>query len=259
MRRIALTRDVPDSIARCELTHVPRQPIDIARARAQHADYEVALRRTGCRVERVPAAPDCPDSVFIEDTAVVLAEVAILTRPGAASRRAETDAVADALAAYRGVCSIQPPGTVDGGDVLALGRRIYIALSGRTNAEGIRQMRAHTSPYGYVIESVPVHACLHLKSAATSLSDRAVLVQPRWIDPRVFRRHEVVTVDPTEPYGANALRVGDRIIYPSAFPRTAERIASRGLEVLTVDASELAKAEGAVTCCSLVFEDRPRP
>jgi dimethylargininase len=253
MAWVALTREVSESIGRCELTHLARQPIDIARARDQHAAYEMALREVGCCVERVPAAPECPDSVFIEDTAVVLPEVAIITRPGAPSRRPETGAVTVALRAHRRIAAIEPPATVDGGDVLVVGRRVFVGRTARSNTDGVRQMRAVLSPLGYEVESVAVSGCLHLKSAATAVAEGMVLVQPQWVSPSVFREFAIVEVDPGELYGANAVRIGARVIYPAAFPRTAERLAARGIEVRSVDVSELAKAEGAVTCCSLVF------
>ncbi len=254
MARIALTREVSEAIGQCELTHVTRMPIDVARARRQHAAYEQALRELGCRVERVPAAPESPDSVFIEDTAVVLPDCALITRPGALSRRAETAAVAEALQAYRRLFTIEAPGTLDGGDVLTIGRTLYIGQTARSNESGIAQARAHLLPLGYTVIGVPVRGCLHLKSAATQVAERTVLIQPSWIDGDLFADFERIEVDPSELYAANALRIGEQIIYPAAFPKTARRLETRGIRIRAVDASELAKAEGAVTCCSLVFD-----
>jgi len=251
---IALTREVSDTIDQCELTHVLRKPIDVAVARAQHAAYEDALRKLGCRVERVPAAPDCPDSVFIEDTAIVLSDLAVIARPGAPSRRAETSAVAKALRPYRRLLTLEAPGTLDGGDVLTIGRTLFIGQTERSNAGGIKQMRLLLSPMGYTVIGVPVNGCLHLKSAVTQVAKETLLIHPSWVDASAFVSFEVIEVDPSEPYAANALRIGDRIIYPTAFPKTARWIEARGIEVRTVDVSELAKAEGAVTCCSLVFD-----
>jgi dimethylargininase len=251
---IALTREVSDAIGRCELTHVPREPIDADRARAQHAAYEDVLRELGCRVERVPAAPDHPDSVFIEDTAVVLPELAVITRPGAASRRAEIHGVARVLRAYRRVRFIEPPGTLDGGDVLTIGRTLFVGRTERSNARGIEQMRRLLSPLGYTVIGVSVSGCLHLKSAVTQIAEETLLIQPAWVDAGAFAGVGVVEVDPSEPHAANALRIGERIICSTASPKTARRIEARGMEVRTVDVSELAKAEGAVTCCSLVFD-----
>jgi dimethylargininase len=205
-------------------------------------------------VIRVPAAPGCPDAVFIEDTAVVLPEIAVVTRPGAPSRRGETAAVAASLAAYREIRTVEAPGTLDGGDVLVVGRRAFVGQSARTNAEGIAQLRRLLAPFGYGVDGVRMAGCLHLKSAATAVDEETLLVQPAWVPPSVFAGLTIVTVDPSEPAAANALRIGGRIVYPLAFPRTAERLVTRGIELRLVDVSELAKAEGAVTCCSLVFD-----
>ena len=194
-----------------------------------------------------------PDSVFIEDTAIVFDEVAIVTRPGAVSRRLETTAVADALRPYRPLHHIEPPGTVDGGDVLVVERRVFVGRSRRTNDAGISQLRHVLAPYGYEVMSIEVRGCLHLKSAVTAVGDDLLLVNPRVAAARPFVAFDRIDVHPDEPSAANALRVGEQIIYPTSFPRTMERLERRGLRILSVDASEVAKAEGAVTCCSLVF------
>jgi dimethylargininase len=249
---LAVTREISDSLASCELTYLPRHPIDIDRARAQHRAYEEALVAAGCIVERLGAGPDMPDSVFVEDTAVVLDEVAIITRPGAESRRAETPAVVEALGRHRRLEVIQPPGTVDGGDVLVVGRRVYVGRSGRTNASAIAQMRTMLAPLDYTVSDVDVRGCLHLKSAVTVVAGDLLLANPAWIARDAFGGLDFIDVDPSEPMAANALRLGDDLIYASGFPRTAERLSRRGLPLRVVDASELAKAEGAVTCCSLI-------
>ncbi len=252
---IALTRAVPPTIANCELTHVARAPIDLGRAVAQHAEYEAALGAFGARVERVDAAPDLPDSVFIEDTAVVFDEVAVLMRPGASSRRLEVDAVAATLERYRPTESIVSPGTMDGGDVLQAGRRVFVGLSLRTNRDAARQLQAILEPLGYTVEDVPVEECLHLKSAVTAATDDLLVLNPAWIDPAHFRGMQWVPIDRGEPSGANVVRVGTAVVCAASAPRTRERLESRGLTVRAVDASELAKAEGALTCGSLIFND----
>lgn len=253
---IAFTREVSSSLGRCELTHLARAPIDLQRAREQHRQYEAALVECGCAVTRLPAGDDMPDSVFIEDVAVVFDELAIVTRPGAEARRRETDAVADALAQHRTLYRIEAPATIDGGDVLVLGRRVFVGRSSRTSDVGVEHMRRALAPHGYEVEAVDVRGCLHLKSAVTALSDDLLLMNPAWA-PRVpFASFDRIDVHPDEPLAANALRIGDRIVYPAAFPRTRERLARQGLHVRTVDASELAKAEGAVTCCSVIFESK---
>ncbi|HJZ76002.1 MAG TPA: arginine deiminase family protein [Vicinamibacterales bacterium] len=249
---VAITRAVSPAIAACELTHLSRLPIDVERAREQHRAYERALIAAGGVVERLESDESMPDSVFVEDVAIVLDELAVITRPGAASRRHETAAVADALAEYRSLATIEAPATIDGGDVLVVGRDVFVGLSSRTNNAAVQQMRAILGPRGYAVHAVKVRGCLHLKSAVTALDDGTLLVNRQWIDGKPFDRFSLVDVDPAEPAAANALRLPDRVVFPSAFPRTAERLAARGFRLEVVDASELAKAEGAVTCCSLI-------
>jgi dimethylargininase len=191
--------------------------------------------------------------VFIEDTALVLDEVAVITRPGAESRRGETAAVAAALAAYRALSFIEPPGTLDGGDILRLGKSLYVGVSGRSNTAGIHQLGSLLGSLGYTVQGVPLNDCLHLKSAVTQVAGDTLLVNPRWVDPAVFGAWRLVEVDPQEPYAANALLLGEAVVYPAAYTRTAARLEQLGLSLHRVDASELAKAEGGVTCCSLIL------
>lgn len=252
--RIAMTRSVSDAITRCELTHVARAPIDVNAARTQHAAYEAALAGLGCRVTRLPDLPDQPDAVFVEDTAVVLDEIAVITHPGAPSRRPETASVAEALARYRSLCWIQPPATLDGGDVLVLGRDVFVGLSGRTSVEGVTQLRRVLEPFGYEVSGLEVNGCLHLKSAASRVADRAVLVNADWIDVRRFTGVDVIEVDPAEPFAANALRIGATVLHSDMHPRTRERLERNAITTQVIDVSELAKAEAGVTCCSIVFE-----
>ncbi len=244
---LALTREVPAAINACELTHVERTPIDVAAARAQHAAYEAALEAAGCTVRRLPPLDDMADSVFVEDTAVVVDELAVITRPGAASRRGETESVAEALRAHRDVVSIEEPGTLDGGDVLQLGETVYVGVSARTNAEGARQLREFLESYGYIVKTIDVTRCLHLKSAVTKISPDTVLLNPDWIDKTLFQN--AIEVDPAEPFAANALLAGDTLLCSAAYPRTNARLAN----AKTIDAGELAKAEGGLTCCSILF------
>jgi len=249
---VALTRAVPPSIVRCELTHLAREPIDVARAVSQHDAYEATLARLGCTIRHLPDEPELPDSVFVEDTAVVLDEVAVITRPGAASRRGETTSVAATLGEYRSLACIETPATLDGGDVLVAGRRVYVGVSGRTNREGVRQLAELLAPHGYAVEGLDVRGCLHLKSAVTAVADDAVVVNRAWVDVDAIRGARPITVHPAEPFAANVLRVGDTLVAAAAAPRTRERLESAGFRVETVDVSELAKAEAGVTCCSLI-------
>ena len=250
---IALTRAVSRAIADCELTHLERIPIDVERARAEHAEYERMLAALGCEVRRVAPADDLPDAVFIEDTAVVLDELAIITRPGATSRRRETEAVADALRPLRPIAGIRSPGTLDGGDVLRVGTMIYVGAGHRTNDAGIDQLRALAAPHGYEIRSIPFTGCLHLKTAATYIGDGQLLVNPAWVDVREFDDLRAVAIDSREPFAANALLLGERVIHGAQFPETRRLLERAGCTVLPVPAAELAKAEGGVTCCSVLL------
>ena len=254
MPRIALVREVSDSIVHCELTHLDRTPIDVARARAQHAEYCAALRAAGCEVVEVPALHDQPDAVFVEDCAVVLDEIAVITRPGAASRRAEVETVAAVLARFRPLARIEDPGTLDGGDVLRVGRTLFVGETPRTNAAGIGQLRALLAPHGYAVVAVPVKGCLHLKTGVGEVAPGVLLINPEWVDPAPFAGYALIEVDPAEPMAANALRVGDAVVFPESYARTAQRLAAHGIAPRLVPADELGKAEGGVTCCSVVFE-----
>lgn len=250
---IALTRAVSPTIADCEISHIDRTPIDVARAIRQHAQYERTLADLGCEVRHVSAAPDHPDAVFIEDTAVVLDELAIITRPSAESRRGETAAVVSALQALRPLAHIEAPGTVDGGDVLVVGRRIFVGRTERTNDQGIAQLRDLTAPLGYLVVPVEVHGCLHLKTAVTALDDYTVLYNPAWVNAELFAPLQAVAVPNDEPMAANVVRLDNVLVYAESYPRTLALLRARGYRVVTVPADELAKAEGAVTCCSLLL------
>lgn len=253
MRHIAFTRAVGQAVGRCELTHLSRVPIDVTRARAQHAAYERALADLGCELQSIPGAPDMPDAVFVEDTAVVLDAIVVITRPGAASRRGETAAVAATLSRFRAVRALAGPATLDGGDVLRLGRTLYVGAGARTNAEGVRQLAAAAEPHGYEVRPVRVKGCLHLKSAATELAPGLVILNPAWMDPAQLQGCGVIEVDPAEPAGANVLRIGGTVLCAAAYERTNARIAAAGVAIQPLDVSELAKAEAGVTCCSLLM------
>ena len=249
----AITRNVSPAIGNCELTHMARETIDLHRARLQHRQYEQRLKEAGCQLIKLTADPDLPDSVFVEDTAIVLDEIGIITRPGAESRRAESDSVAQALMPYRRLVYIRAPGTLDGGDVLRVGKSLYVGRSARSNTEGINQLRELVSPNGYSVVPVVLRDCLHLKSAVTQVAEDMLLVNRHWVDARVFSSMRLIDVHESEPFAANALRIVDTVIYPEAFIRTRDRLEAQDLNVCIVDASELAKAEGGVTCCSLIF------
>jgi dimethylargininase len=252
--RVAISRKVSPEIGRCELSYLERVPIDVGLAQRQHLAYERCLADLGCAVTSLPCEPALPDSVFVEDTAIVLDQLAVITRPGAPSRRPETASVAAALAPWRPLLHLGPQGTLDGGDVLVLGRRVFVGRSLRSDEAGHGQLRELLAPRGYTVVPVALRGCLHLKSAVTEVSPDRLLVNPEWVDRSAFAGLGIIEVDPAEPHAANALRIGETVVFPAAFERTRGRLAGAGIGVVTVDVSELARAEGAVTCCSLVFE-----
>lgn len=253
----AVTRAISPALGRCELSHIERTPIDVELAGAQHDKYLQALESVGCRVLTLPEQAELPDSVFVEDVAIVLDEVAVLTRPGAPSRRPEVASVAELLRHHRPLEAIEEPGTLDGGDVLRIGRTLYVGQSARSNTDGIAQLCKLLAVHGYTVQGVAMRHCLHMKSAVTALDDHTVLLQPAWVDRQHFADFHIVEVDPAEAHAANVLRIGDALIMPASFPRTQQRLLDAGFKVTTVDVSELQKAEGAVTCCSLVFRSDP--
>ena len=252
--KIAITRQVSPAINQCELTHIEREPINYELAHAQHKQYTDALNSFGLEVISLDAEPDLPDSVFVEDVALVLDECAIMLNPGATSRRPEVASVEKNLTPYRKIFRIQPPATVDGGDILIVGKMVYVGISSRSTDEAIEQMKAILEPRDYQVRSVRVTGCLHLKSAVTQVRVNTLLINPKWVSKDDFPDMQFIEVDPSEPNAANAVLVDDKIIYPSAFPKTRAKLAEAGIEMLLVDADELAKAEGAVTCCSLIFK-----
>ncbi|MCH2160530.1 MAG: arginine deiminase family protein [Phycisphaerales bacterium] len=249
----ALVRDIAETIDSCELTHLERAAIDLDRARLQHEAYCQALEAVGCTLCRIAADHGCPDCVFIEDTLVVVPELAVLARPGARSRRAELPLVESAASEFRDVVRIEHPGTLDGGDVLQVGRRILVGVSGRTNRPGIDQLRDHLSPHGFTVEAIQFSGCLHLKSACTLAAPDRLLLNPAWVDPSKLGIN-AIEVDPTEPDAGNVLLVGDTLLADPRFPRTVERLQSEGINPRLVENSELAKAEAALTCCSVLLD-----
>jgi len=250
---VALTREPARALDACELTYREREPIDAAAAARQHEGYCDALRACGASVVTLPPIEELPDSVFVEDTAVVLEEVAVLTRPGAGSRRGEVQLIEPEVARLRPVVRVDAPATLEGGDVLRMGRTLYVGLSPRTNVAGADALRRLVAPHGYKVVKVEPRGCLHLKTGCSALGEEAVLVNPDWVDAAVFRGREVLAVDASEPWAANVLSVGRSVCVSAAFPRTAETLAARGYDVRAVDVSEFAKAEGGLTCMSLLF------
>ncbi|HEX4546383.1 MAG TPA: arginine deiminase family protein [Candidatus Acidoferrum sp.] len=251
---IAITRAVSPAIIHCELSFIDRKPIDLARAQEQHRAYERLLEKLGARLISLPAEPDLPDSMFVEDPAIVLDELAVIFPLGTESRRPESSSLAQALRKFRRLEYISLPGTLEGGDVLRIGRRLYVGLTKRSNAEGIRQLAAILEPHGYEVFAIPVTGCLHLKSAVTCLGRGTLLANRAWFDAAPLAGFAWLDVDPAEPHAANALAFGDTVILPASFPRTRARIEAHGFRVAPLEIAELQKAESGLTCSSLLFE-----
>jgi len=250
----ALTRQVSPTLANCELTFYDRQPIDVAKAIAQHRAYQECLRELGANIRTLPADPKFPDGVFVEDPAIVLDEIAVITRPGALSRRGETESIAEALRPFRELRWIQEPGTLEGGDVILIGKILFVGLSQRTNAGGISQLEEFVGAFGYRVVPVPVTGCLHLKSGACWAGGDTMLVNHDWVDTSVFHDFKMIAVPAEEPGASDVLPIGGKVLVPASFPRTCQVLRASGVDVLPVDVSELQKAEAGVTCMSLLFE-----
>jgi dimethylargininase len=250
----AITRAISPRMNQCELTFLKRQPIDIALAVREHQQYEIRLRDLGVTVISLPGEPDLPDAVFVEDPVVVLDEVAVLTRMGAGSRRPEAESLAIALAPFRPILRLHDPATLEGGDVMRVGRTLYVGKSVRTNAEGIRQLTDEIAPFGYTVKAVPIDGCMHLKTGCSYLGNDTLLVNREWIDPAAFPGFRILDVAPGEAWAANVLKVGDTLLMPDAFPATATLLRQQGFAIQTLGVSELMKAEAGLTCMSVLFD-----
>lgn len=240
-------------LEKCQRTYVEHAAIDFGRACRQHEDYCCALAAAGATVQTLNVNCDLPDSVFVEDTAIVLDEIAILASMGAESRRAEPVGMERELRKYRDVQRIEAPARIEGGDVLRVGRTLFVGLSSRTNAAGVNALDALVRRFGYRVTAVPVRGCLHLKTACTALPDRTLLVNPAWLDVQALHGYARLCVPDEEPWAANVALVGDVVCTAADHVRTADLIRKRGFYVTTVDISEFAKAEGGVTCLSILF------
>jgi dimethylargininase len=254
----AFTRALSPRIGECALTHLDRASINVERAARQHQDYEAALTEAGLDVIRLPELAGAPDGVFVEDIALLLGDHAIITRPGAAERARETESTAQGLAGHFTIHRLAA-GTLDGGDVLRIGRDLYVGLSSRTNREGIEALRHLAGRLGFRVAPVATTGCLHLKTAATFIGHDAagiptLLYFGPWVAPAVFAGVEPLAVAEEEAAAANALRVGRDLLIASGHPRTAEGLSRRGFHLVEVDNEELRKAEAGLTCCSLIAD-----
>jgi dimethylargininase len=254
---VALTHIISPDIARCELSFIERTPIDYDLAVQQHKAYCALLEECGLRVIELTVNKAYPDSTFIEDTAFVVQEIAVMARMGAGSRRGEVPGIESVLATYRTIDRILPPATLEGGDVLRAGQKVFVGITPRTNAAGVSSLAAILKPFAYRVIPVPVRGCLHLKSACTLIGAETILMNPYWIDPDPFKGFRVITVPEAEPWGANALLIDTLVGVHAGFRRTIEILHDLRLQVKTVDISELLKAEAGMTCSSIVLEDTP--
>jgi dimethylargininase len=252
---LALTHVPSLNLDQCQRTFVAPVPIDYGLAVRQHEAYCRMLRRCGADVRTLAVNRHLPDCVFVEDTAIVLDEIAVLASMGAPSRRAEPAGVAPELWSYREVVRVELPATLEGGDVLRVGRKLLVGLSSRTNRLGLEALGAITRRFGYKVTPVPVRGCLHLKSACAALPDGRLLVNPDWLDAWALEGFELLGVPDAEPEGANVALCGTTVCLPAAHSRTADLVCRLGFEVDTVDLSEFAKAEGCVTCLSILLAD----
>ena len=250
---LALTRLPSSSLLNCEVTHVSRQPIDIQLAFEQHESYCQALRGLGVEVEQLPSVDAYPDSVFIEDNAIVLDELVVITSMGSVSRQGEVAMIGPVLSQHRRIVQILPPATIEGGDVLRVGKRIFVGISSRTTQLGVDALRAIVEPLGYEVISVDVHHCLHLKTACTFLDDETMLVNSEWLDVEELKNYRVLHVPQFEPFGANVLSVPQGLLANAANPKTLDLIQMEGYSVTDVNISEFLKAEAGVTCLSLIM------
>lgn len=251
---IAITCQPSRRLNECELTFLERVPIDIDAAERQHADYCRILTDCGAYVFTLGANDEYPDSVFVEDTAVVLDEIGVMCLPGAASRRGEVIAVREVLAPFRPLREIVLPATVDGGDVLRMGRQLFVGISSRTNEAGAEAMWHVTEAHGYRIVPVTVSSSLHLKTGCTALDENTVIMNSDWVEAAPFAAKRILNTPPDEPFGANVLQIGDTVLMNAACPRTMDIVSSAGYTVRSVEISEFAKAEAGLTCMSVVFE-----
>lgn len=255
--QIALTRQVSQSINQCELSYMARNPIDVPKARAQHEGYNAQLRRLGLTVVELPTLDALPDAVFVEDTAVVVDEIAVAAFPGAASRQPEVDSTLQTLQRWRKIARLPAGATLDGGDVLRVGRHFFVGQAKRTNLAGIRGLADALAPFGYDVTAVPTHDCLHLKTACSALDDHRLLIHRPWVDTASFKGFELIDVPAHEAWAANVLVLGRDIVMPQGFPDTREMLELLGFRIHAVDLGELLKAESGVTCSSIIFSGDP--
>jgi dimethylargininase len=248
---LAITHLPSPKMNDCVVTYAEHQAIDLQAALRQHAAYRQLLADCGAEVRVLDVNLGHPDCVFVEDNAVVLDELVIVASLGVRSRRGETPAIAEELGKYLPLARIELPATLEGGDVLRVGRKLLVGASSRTNPYGIEALRKLAR--GYEVVVVPVRGCLHFKTACTALPDGRLLVNRAWVEPGALAGFELIDVAGDEPYAANVVSCGDAVCLASAHAQTAERLRDAGYDVHPVDLSEFAKADGGATCLSILL------
>lgn len=251
-RRAVVRRPSP-AVADGEVTHLERTPLDVERAFAQHAAYCELLISLGLQLVWAPEVPEHPDGLFVEDALLAIDGQAVLTRPGAPSRLGEVESMATILPALGlPVSHIQPPGTLDGGDVLAVGRDVFVGLSSRSNRDAVEQLATILEPFGRTVRAARVTGCLHLKSAVTALPDGSLIAVTDWIDSAFFEELGYRVHPAEERSGGDVLSYGRTVVLPASAPRTAAMIGRLGFDVCPVEVGELEKIEAGVTCMSVL-------
>lgn len=251
---IALTHTVSPNIMNGEVTFIDRKAVNYDLAVQQHDIYCQALSDCGAEVKKLSVNLNSPDSCFVEDTAIIFDEVAIITSMGISSRQHESKTIAPELDRYREIIHIELPAIIEGGDVLQIGRRVYVGLSRRTNIQGVHKLAQILKQWDYEIIPVELKNCLHLKTACTAISEEIILLNPQWVEPETFSDYKVLSVPKEEMWAANTIRVGDRILLQHGFPRTLELVSRNhnALEILNI--SEFSKIEAGLSCLSLIFQ-----
>jgi dimethylargininase len=251
----AITRAVSPCIGDCQLTFISREAIDFSKAVRQLQAYEACLSRLGVKLVSLPPEARLPDAVFVEDTAVVVDEIALIPRMGLEKRQSETRSSAALLSRFRPLTFLNRQTTLEGGDVMRIDRTLYAGASGRTNRDGIAELAKVLARYDYQVRSVAVNKCLHLKTGCSYLGRGTILANRGWIDAEALNDFEIIDVPPTEPWAANVLLIDDVVVLPTYFPETRALLEARGFRVCTTDISEFQKAEGGLTCLSIIFKD----
>ena len=250
---LAITHLPSPELQHCELTFLKSEPISMEIANLQHQTYRAMLERCGAKVIVLDENLACPDSVFVEDPIIVFDEVAVLTSMGVESRRKESEAMERVFSKYRKIERIVLPAKIEGGDVLKIGKKIFVGESARTNKEGIEALARIIEPLGYTVIPVRVFGCLHLKTGCTALDEQTLLINSAWVDASAFEGFNKIEVPHDEPFGANVLKIGTILCMNEAFPKSIAFIKSLGYTVDSCNISEFVKAEAGLTCMSVLF------